>query len=115
MIDIRELRNGNIIYLNGQKRVISAEEIAFIEKCQLLGINVDATAVKITEEAIKGLGFEFDFENVSNRVYAKDGIKIQIHPTEGVALYGNGNRIGKSFFYIHQLQNLWFFLQGKEL
>ena len=113
MVDTKELRIGNIIYLNGKKTIVSSDEIAFLEKCQLFGINCDATPVKVTEETLKGYGFTFDFENMSNKVYAKDGIKIQTSPTEGVFLYAGGNRIGKSFHYLHQLQNLWFCLSGK--
>lgn len=115
MLETRELRIGNIIYLNGKKSVVGSDEIAFIGKCHLLGINCETTPIKITEETLKGIGFEFEFENMTNRVYAKEGIKLLFHPTEGIALYSNGNKIGKNFFYIHQLQNLWFCLLGKEL
>lgn len=115
MIDTKELRIGNTIYLNGKKTIVGADEIAFMEKCLLFGINCEANPVKVTEETLKILGFSFDFENTGSRVYARDGIKLQIHPSEGVYLYAGGNRIGKSFFYLHQLQNLWFCLTGKEI
>lgn len=115
MIDTKELRIGNLIYLNGKKTTVGSDDIAFLAKCQLMGIGCESTPVKVTEEMLKGLGFMFEFENVSNRVYSKEGIMILIHPSEGFSLYNNGEKIGKSFFYMHQLQNLWFSLLGREI
>ncbi len=115
MIDTKELRIGNVIYLNGKKTAVSSDDIAFLAKCQLLGINCEATPVRVTEETLKTLGFTYEFENVSNRVYSKDGINLQIHSSEGICLYIKGEKLGKSFFYVHQLQNLWFSLLGKEI
>lgn len=115
MIDSRELRIGNIIYLNGKKTAAGSDDIAFMAKCQLLGINCETTPVRVTEDTLIGLGFSFEFENVSNKVYSKDGVKLLIHPSEGISLYINGEKFGKSFFYMHQLQNLWFSLFGKEI
>ncbi len=115
MIDAKELRPGNVIYLNGKKSALDVNDIAFLGQCQRLGVNVEATPIKVTEETLVGTGFDFEFENMSDRVYAKEGIKIRFNKIEGLHLYVCGETTGKSFFYIHQLQNLWFCLTGSEL
>lgn len=115
MIEAKELRSGNVIYLNGKKTMMGIDDISFLERCQRFGVNTDATPVKVTEEILVGTGFEFEFENLSDRVYSKEGIKIRFNRTEGLHLYANEGKIGKSFFYLHQLQNLWFCLTNTDL
>lgn len=115
MIDIKELRRGNIIYLNGKKCVVDSDQIAFMEKCASLGIGLDATPVKLTEEILKEIGFSFDFDQTPDKVFSMDDVKLYHNDSEGFHLYHQGVKLGKGFFYLHQLQNLMFCLFGKEI
>lgn len=72
---------------------------------------IELNPVKLTPEIFEKAGFESFGVG-----YLHVGTEILIHPFEaGYKLFGSEWPIGKPFFHVHQLQNLYFVLTGEEL
>jgi len=64
--------------------------------------------ILITEEWL----LKFGFENDDDQRYFKNGIYLILYDEGCTILH---NQIHINYFYVHQLQNLYFALTGKEL
>lgn len=112
----KELRIGNKVYVNGRECVLSASDIQMIAECEKFGIEVPScNAIKLTEEMLANCGFKFEYEKGQDRVYCKNDISIYWNRTDGYSLYVEKKQVGKSFYSMHQLQNLYLDLTGNDL
>ena len=102
-----ELRIGNWVYIKGIKASIP------IWKIKPKGVNRDLTydkiePIPITEEWLLKFGFVF---NADSKFWV-DRLCVHLKDNEFYIIYEQG-RVWIE--YIHQLQNLFYFLSGKEL
>jgi len=75
----------------------------------------DLHAIKITHEWLSKFGFKRFEENDSYQLDVKLGFSIWGRIKTGFNIYVESTEIGKSIKYVHQLQNIYFELTGKEL
>jgi hypothetical protein len=123
-----ELRIGNWYYTNdGKATQIDGHGISQFQDGEELDVeNTFISAIPLTEEWLLKFGFENNIHGNHNR-YFKDGIyprsfAFQFYKNGRVDFWygdfnvGNLNRIKYNpLQYVHQLQNLYFALTGKEL
>lgn len=70
--------------------------------------------IPITEELVLQIGFDKDnLPTYFAERYIKDGVRLQICNGEGRLVYPDGELCG--IRYLHQLQNAYFMLTGKQL
>lgn len=106
-----ELRIGNLIFQSGQITTIenisrSINDWERVNNKRLF----DCTPIPLTEEWLLKFGFKrFPWGLVVGNLLFKDNLKC----TELTFEVGNGFRV--EIKYVHQLQNLYFCLCGKEL
>lgn len=122
MIDNQELRIGNYLLMN--RRMVQVGGIPNTIKLLIPGeqyaVEVEEfEPIPITEALLLKLGFE----NVGfyDNVYSKDNIRVHIDKNKEIdtvlfIMYNDGGSIfEKEVSSLHQLQNLYFALTGKEL
>ena len=108
---VTELRIGNLIFQSGQITTIenisrSINDWERVNNKRLF----DCTPIPLTEEWLLKFGFKrFPWGLVAGNLLFKDNLKC----TELTFEVGNGFRV--EIKYVHQLQNLYFCLCGKEL
>ena len=100
-----EVRHGNLVIYGGHQTTIDEKEIIhfirFPDKYE---------PIPLTEEWLLKFGFKrFPWGLVAGNLLFKDNLKC----TELTFEVGNGFRV--EIKYVHQLQNLYFCLCGKEL
>lgn len=117
MIDSKELRIGNL-YI-GYDGKIQKVDLQFFN---LLWLDVDIDEivkdpVELTEDLLLKLGFFNEFANSwSNHVFQMFKNRGNVAGAEiGDFYISTGQRYVTSFKYLHQLQNIYFFLTGTEL
>lgn len=103
MITANELRIGNIVSdSGGMPYIIDATDIIALESSEDRGkVNLDYNALTLTEEWL----LKFDFKEISPGLYNNSGIHV----------YLNGEVPQPFLKSVHQLQNLFYALCGKEL
>jgi hypothetical protein len=125
MIKTTELRIGNLVLFAQESTVFKVMDI------DLNGIGVDDgdertwieidqfEGVPITEELLLKFGFEKNFISPNVERYSVDGFAINSYSNkEDGDYFWLGyymNSINKHIEYVHQIQNLYFALTGKEL
>lgn len=125
MINLNELRIGNIVLYKQDNDELPVLKIDGDSKTVcldlLLGLNIelneqDIDPIPITTEWLETFGFKY---SKTFKCYSK-GFEI-LFCMEGDEYWlceqdaGKLQKIGKSFKYVHQLQNLYFALTGEEL
>lgn len=145
MIPATELRIGNIhesadfaiprmgissVKIDGKSfSMITSEGIRMVEECKL-----DFIPIKLTDEWMREFGFSTDTNSYSTYPTSSDPLKkcyewyvcenmiLSSHPDSGIELcakimcyYDFEIKTVVSIKYVHQLQNLYFALTGKEL
>lgn len=122
MIQINELRIGNLIRVNG---ILSKIEIINNELDEVYFFGEDfyhsdfccnIEPMPITKEWLFKLGFEL----INNNFYRSRNCELCLHWTVNKnkmlpEYYGKRLVTGYDFKYVHQLQNLYFALTGDEL
>ncbi|MCB9017474.1 MAG: hypothetical protein M0P12_08700 [Paludibacteraceae bacterium] len=112
----KELRIGNQILVNGRIHEVSASDIFTFSQNETFGTEMPSCMpMKITEDLLFRLGFKFEFEKMQDRVYFNDDIYLYWNKQAGYSLLHLDKQIGRPFFYLHQLQNLYFDLTDKIL
>jgi len=117
-MEANELRIGN--YFVGYSNYVQQWEI---ESFALLaeGVEVDEIIISfipLTEEWLLKFGFEKSNNNTDFYTFDKDKISIHLksrHYANGRTYFNSWCIIEKQIEYVHQLQNLYFSLIGKEL
>ncbi len=105
MIQANELRLGNYYQWDGEGKFLQIS----IEQLQKLLIGTTRIKpVPITEEWLLKLGFIND----DAQRYFKNGIYLILYDEGCTILH---NQIHINYFYVHQLQNLYFAVTGEEL
>ena len=130
MISGNELRKGNLVY-NGDGKIVEVETITHISINYQLDFGAlwtyeeydfdNLNGIPITEEWLLKLGFissdinnsiRIHFEHCTDYRFEYYITKIPNYHKED--MYFSGNSIA-NIKYVHQLQNLYFALSGKEL
>lgn len=118
-MDVRELRIGNLIEWNKQPFKVCRIFTDSIENefwCKPLN---ELHPIPLTEEWLVKLGFEesynssvrLKFDHKENTECGYDFSRVSDKSMEGFRYYGHYIKIG----FVHQLQNLYYSLTGKEL
>ena len=127
MIDAKDLRIGNLIYIdNGEKPIyryqITAHDIEEIE-----GNGKDCFEILLTDDFLLNAGFKelnygwYAKEYFTDCMESAEVMSIQINLTTGRCGIGDTDfggcnaMTGRVIKYVHQLQNLVYFLTGSEL
>jgi hypothetical protein len=122
MIQPNELRVGNILNYTTDEdglftTTIDWEDIKYcIEKNK--DFNRHYSPIPLTEEVLLKCGFEREKETIENIDFIKDDSPYWVQWVavgDYFVLFGGGNSLGISIKSLHQLQNLFFALTGKEL
>lgn len=131
-IDIRELRIGNHVQLDGERVAIDEISISGQVGCitqdnDWLGVDANdrLDPIPITEDLLKELGFEKDDDNILNvPVFSKDidGFFIEVKEFNGYDEWRvhiddcDRDSVGVlDLYYLHELENLVFMTTKKEL
>jgi hypothetical protein len=104
-MEATELRIGNLVSLNGKEFKVTLQSL-------YEGANLDFKPLKLTEEWL--LNFGYSNENRPNH-FQKDEYTMNTHifwDCNGMFI---DDKNGVYVKYVHQLQNLYFALQQKEL
>lgn len=126
MINANEVRLGNIIFRNGTEQIVS-EIWKYGFSCE--PINTDlynefdekTEGVPLTEERLLKAGFKIDGTVLTINQSHNGSFILENwgnNLTDEIELYytaGYGIKLSIEIKYIHQLQNLYFALTGKEL
>ena len=123
----REVRIGNCLLINGEPREIWAigdirDSWLDVDRDINDGTDNKFEGIQITEDWLVKFGFEYD---ESEEIYYLktfqdgfqgeiDAIQIEVLITDEIGVYKDDKFICKINF-VHQLQNLYFSLTGKEL
>ena len=128
MIDVRELRIGNYVHLFESDTPYRITEIGYSEieddRYEASGISSESVfrtyienlnPISITEELLLKCGFKHE---AFYKAYYTEDLGYIVFKEDGVYLYDSENCyicMSKAITSLHQLQNLYFFLTGKEL
>ena len=129
-MEAKELRLGNLILYRDEPREVSSISkftITFYNEYWVDDpiIDLDFFRLKpmlLTDEYLLKIGFEKHHMDYFFKRYDIDDFRSEVEISEssdgnGFILCVSYNEywIGEPFLYVHQLQNLWFSLTGKEL
>jgi hypothetical protein len=136
MIDIKELRIGNLVNRPFYNPCPKNEGIAYeictidfisrnkvnvkIKKNRIIKYNIaDLTPVEITEDLLLKLGFELNYNSaISRKFNLKKDCRFDYSFSTVASIHNSGFRFKGSYFdikYIHRLQNFYFALTNEEL
>lgn len=115
MINLRELRLGNIVSVNGRPDIVTEIGQADNGYCSGTGyFNADKAYIEpipLTPEWLERMGFE----NIpKGSVCYRGPFQICNYNEDGVFCFDHGDRQAH-IRYVHQLQNLYFAMTGEEL
>lgn len=120
---IKELRLGNLILMNGEQSPVYQLEHRFKETYRLNDITIDARiigdrfqGIELTPEWLIKLGFDercswFHFD-------VHDDLGLRYEPVENLLVIYDNDESSiqlKNIKHVHQIQNLFWCLTGKEL
>lgn len=112
----QELRIGNQIHINNLVTIVTSSDIKFIYERERFGWEIDnCTPIKISEEILLRLNFKYEYEKMLDKIYSYGSFRVALNKLEGCHYYHVDTKIGKSFHYLHQLQNLFYDLTGDTL
>lgn len=121
-MEVKELRIGNWVLLDWENvyRKVNVNVLAYISRSEKINKIHPFKPITLTEEILLKCGFEKDLEDsVNNNIdYILNNCEYWIQYHEDVnnfIFFGGGNSLGIKLNYLHQLQNLYFALTGKEL
>jgi len=113
---------GNYVHVNGGlitvDDIISDYGINMHHDCWLHDLK-DITPIPITEEWLQKFGFlevPIDHPIPNNKSFEKNALHIKIYSSSDIKkIWYNEMVIDNNYYYVHQLQNLYFALTGQEL
>lgn len=117
MIDIKELRVGNYVYVSNKIVKIEAEDLVELKSAIRYGRDTEfLRPVLLSQAILKKIGFNRVNETTSGDLYAKGDIYVKVIGNS-ISLYiiDLGTTCGVSFSYLHQFQNILFSLFHVEL
>lgn len=130
MINPTQIRRGNLFNVDGGTMLRMMVERFFIDEqdrdCAILSTTdmlIKRTysaplnlleGIPVTEDLLQGLGFEWDFVSA---VFSYEGISIIDNGEQGyyALLTPHDYLLTVPVPYLHDLQNLYFYIKGKEL
>ena len=121
MIDARELRIGNhVLDVHERVAIISTISDASV-RLSSRNYHYDSfncseiRPIPLTEEILMRCGAENLINSATGRTSFDIGSLMFENEEGGFCVFGSEWTIGKPFYYLHQLQNLYFALTGEEL
>ena len=121
MIDARELRIGNhVLDVHERVAIISTISDASV-RLSSRNYHYDSfncseiRPIPLTEEILMRCGAENLINSATGRTSFDIGSLMFENEEGGFCVFGSEWTIGKPFYYLHQLQNLYFALTGHEL
>ena len=130
MINEKELRTGNLYAtirnqeiivmgvdtLNKFVAISSSNNTDITAKNESSVIFEDLNPIEITPKSIGQLGFTAD-ETMSINIFSDNNVRFIWNEklSQVVLVDGKNGVIGQEIKYLHQLQNIYYFLTGKEL
>lgn len=126
MIEAKELRIGNLVYLkyknypNPIAHPIEAFEIVAIADKKISKIGIEILPIPITETLLSNNGFRNLVDANSKVEYWQRGFNVNGISCPPITIWNGKTDVGRSSIgqhieHVHQLQNLYFSLTGKEL
>lgn len=118
MIKANELRIGNFITIDNGEKPPYIYEVTAHDMEEIDGCGEDCFPIPLTPEILEKCGLRLQAQRTS--IYIRDRLKIWIGHINGGIAYLKNEDTDDSFYigqvsYLHQLQNLYFALTGKEL
>lgn len=118
MIGIKDLRIGNLVKVNGTTVLVDSVHrngirVVDVEDKFPIPYELDFTAIPLTEEILLKCGFKVEYKKGSHtnfRVYRL--VEFTYNTNHGWWFH---NHLAHEPKHLHQLQNLYFSLTGKEL
>lgn len=111
-----ELRVGNHVYINGRQTLVSAADLLALSQAGRFSIPEDAVCpIFLSENLLLKLGFKVEFDVTPSCVYSLGDFLLRSNAGHTFHLYVGQQVVGRPVAYLHQLQNLFFLLQGREL
>ena len=117
MIDIKELRVGNYVYINNRIVKVEVEDLVELKAACRYGRDTEfLRPVLLSPATLQKIGFSRVCETTSGDLYSKGDIYVKV-VGNAVSLYivDLGTACGESFSYLHQLQNVLSSLYHVEL
>jgi hypothetical protein len=129
MINEKELRVGNY-YLSKRNKDVLVKGVDTVNKLAIIDepdldagkeqpyIFEDLTPIPVTKEVLLKLGFKENGtkESLHKKIDCEQDCACIIFNEDGCFLKDRDeNKIGKQIEYVHQLQNIYYFLMGTEL
>ena len=112
MIQSTELRIGNYCLEDGKMYQVTLADFYNMHKDD--GAN-RLQPIPLTEEILLRCGAENLINSATGRTSFDIGSLMFENEEGGFCVFGSEWTIGKPFYYLHQLQNLYFSLTGNEL
>ena len=112
MIAPQELRLGNWVHLADADKYLTVSKVSHLNYT-----NQDFLPIPITSEILKTFGFQFhEYFKLwqRNKPVAGTGPEMELDPDFWLLDFSH-HRMGVEVKSLHQLQNLFFLLKGKEL
>lgn len=115
-MNYKELRVGNHVYIDNKETAITAVDLLTMSQNERFLIDKDVvTPIFLSEAVLLKVGFKVEFDIAPNRVYALGDFLVCSNSSKTFNLYVGQCVVGKPVAYLHQLQNLFFSITGKEL
>lgn len=115
-MNYKELRVGNHVYIDDKETALTAVDLLTMAQNErfLLDKSV-VNPIFLSESLLLKLGFKVEFDIAPNRVYSFGDFLLRSNSANSFNFYVGQNVVGKPVAYLHQLQNLYFSITGKEL
>lgn len=115
-MNYKELRVGNHVYIDNKETAITAVDLLTMAQNERFLIEKDVvTPIFLSESILLKVGFKVEFDIAPNRVYALGDFLVRSNTANTFNFYVGQSAVGKPIAYLHQLQNLFFAITGKEL
>lgn len=132
MIDVRELKIGDFVYLQKSKTPYQITELGYSEieypRYEASGISTEAVfrtyienlyPIPLTEELLLSCGFTESYSDSKGYVYSINGVNFLRCffdiPSFFIETEEDDDLFNRPIENLHQLQNIYFVLTGKEL
>jgi len=105
---INEIRLGNFLFIEGEERRVTSKDLVHFP-----AINSGFDAIKLTVDWIERLGFEYLASSKNSKTYFLRGVQVDISD-DSIKVFYFRKKV-KDIEFVHQIQNIFFSLTGKEL
>lgn len=115
-MNYKELRVGNHVYIDNKETAVTAVDLLTMAQNERFLIEKDVvTPIFLSEASLLKIGFKVEFDIAPNRVYSLGDFLLCSNSSKSFNFYVGQSAVGRPVAYLHQLQNLYFSVVGKEL